>query len=138
MFAIIVGLGMALAQEKPDAQTEAKIKVLQKERRDLLKKAVDTRKEEFEARRATLDSLVEVSKLLLQAELEMTQKREARVSAWRVYLDLMKDVEERAKARHDVGQATTVDFLLAQAARREAEIGWLKAGGKEEKPKKDK
>lgn len=124
--------------EKPDAQTEAKIKVLQQERRDLLKKAMDTRKDEFEAGRATLDSLIDVAKQWLKAELDVVERQEARVSAWQSYLELLKEAEKRTKALYEAGRITAVDYLVAQAARIEAEVGWLKAGGKEEKPKKEK
>jgi outer membrane protein TolC len=139
-------LGMVLAfaadadaepAEKPDAKTQERIKKLLTERRDTLKKAVDARKEEFEAGRITLDEMLGVAKKFLQAELDLATKPAERLAAYEEFLKVAKESEEILKTKYEAGRASQVDYFLAKAARLEAEAGWLKAGGKDEK-KKDK
>jgi hypothetical protein len=123
---------------KLDPATQAKIHKLQIERRDVLKKAVAAMQEEYRAGRGTLDLLVEGSKRLLHAELDLATTADQRIAAHANILKITRDMEQLARTRYEAGQLRTADLCEAQAARLEAEIGWLKAGGKEKAEKKDK
>src|SRR5262249_30630419 len=114
-----------------DSKAEAKVKQLQRDRRDVLKKALAAREKEFDAGRGTLDTVIELSEKLLQAELDVATRKEQRLDAHTFHFDLMKKVEERIKAAHEAGRGTEADSLTAKAARLDAEVGWIKAGGKE-------
>src|SRR5262245_40121040 len=116
--------------EKLDAATQAKIKKLMTQRRDALKKALAGRKDEFDAGRATMDSLQEISRQLLQAELALATKQAERVAAHADYLKLARETEKLVKARYEAGRTTEVEYHLASAERMDAEANWLKAGGR--------
>jgi len=126
---------VAPAEDKaePKEKSAEKIKKFQGERRDLLKKIVDLRFAEFEAGRATLDVVLKAAQQLLLAEVELATTPKERLAAHSARLELAKKVEKLEKDRFDAGRASTADYLNAQADRVEAEIGWMKAGGKEKK-----
>ncbi len=121
-----------------DPATRAKIRKLQIERRDTLKKAVEARQREYMAGRGTLDLLLEMSRLLLQAELDVATTARQRVEAHAAYLELAREVDKVGEARVQAGRMTTADLYQGRATRLEAEIGWLKAGGKEKDSKEKK
>src|SRR5215831_11993717 len=91
VFALAVST--AGADDKVEPKSNEKIKKLQVELRDTLKKAMNARKQEFMAGRSTTDSLLEISEKLLKAELALATKQQ-RVAAWAAHLKVMKDVEE--------------------------------------------
>jgi hypothetical protein len=121
---------------KLDPATQEKIHKLQLERRDALKKAVEFRWDEYEAGRGTLEILLNGSKLLLKAELDLANTTQQRIAAHAALLELATKVEKITKARYEAGQVKEADHQEARAARLEAEIGWLKAGGGKEKKEK--
>lgn len=119
--------------KKEDEQnaTRAKVKSLQIQRRDLLKKAVDALYAQFEAGRITGEPVTKAARLLLQAELDVATKQEERIAAHAAQLKLAKSVEVITTGAYKAGRMTAADHFLAQCDRLEAEIGWLQAGGKE-------
>ncbi len=121
---------------KLDPATKDKIHSLQLERRDALKKAVECRLNEYEAGRGTLESLLNGSKLLLKAELDLANTKEQRIAAHAALLELATKVLKISKERYEAGRVTEADHQQVRAARLEAEIGWLKAGGGKEKKEK--
>jgi hypothetical protein len=121
---------------KLDAATQEKVRKLQMERRDALKTAVDARQQEYEAGRGTQERLLTGSNLLLKVELDLATTAEQRIAAHAALLKNMRKLEELAKARYEAGQLMAADYREAQAARLEAEIGWLKVGGGKEKKEK--
>jgi hypothetical protein len=133
--AFALAVSAAGADDKGEPKSTNKIKKLQVELRDTLKKELTTRKEEFEAGRDTSDALIEVSKKLLKAEVDLALRQEQRIVAHAAHLKLVQMVEQNMTARHDAGRVSSADKDLAIAARLEAEIGWLKAGGEEKKAK---
>jgi hypothetical protein len=134
VFALAVSA--AGADDKVEPKLTEKIKKLQKERRDLLKKALDLQMRRIEQGTGSLRSAVPTSKELLRAELEVATTAKERLAAHEAHLELMKRTEKAAVKAHDAGGLTTFELTLIQADRLEAEIGWLKAGGVEKK--KDK
>ncbi len=150
MRARLLGLGLALglaagataAQEvKLDAATKAKIRKLQLERRDALKKTLLGRLQHYsfappEPVRGippvTLDELLRVSRKLLKAELAAAMKPEERVAAHAFHLEMMKGAQRRTQhLATSGGFASKTDIESVRAARLKAEIQWLKAGGKD-------
>ena len=141
--ATCLALGLALlcplAASADDVEPKAgaeKVKKLQTERRDVLKKLVEARENEFMAGRGTLDVLLGATRDPLQAELELATTPKQRLAAHAARLELAKKIEEVMKNRHDAGRATQADYLQSQAARLDAEIGGRRAGGEEKKDRK--
>jgi outer membrane protein TolC len=114
-----------------DEATRAKIRKLQLERRDVLQKAVQSREQEYQAGRATLDDLLKLSRRLLGAELELAATARQRLEAHAAHLKRAKEAEKLTATRYEAGRASFVDHSLSRAARLQAEVGWLKAGGKD-------
>jgi RNA polymerase sigma factor (sigma-70 family) len=125
-------------KDKADAATREKIRKLQVERREALKQAEEARLQEFLAGRGTLDLLLKISRLLLQAELDLAATAQQRIAAHAAHLKVAKEVDQFCEQRYHAGRMTPADFFQARAARLEAEIGWLKAGGKDEEEKDGK
>lgn len=134
-FALVV---MSAAADEKVEPSPAKIKSLQKERLEALKKAMATRERLYQAGRVEVESLLELSEKLLKAELELATGKEQRLSAHTDHRDRTKSVAAIAKARFEAARGTESDYQVARAAYLEAEIAWLKAGGVEKKEKKDK
>jgi hypothetical protein len=120
---------------KLDAATQAKVRKLQVERRDALREALAARQKEFLAGRGTVANCLDVSASLLSAELDLATKAEERLAAHAAHLKIASQVEDAAKQWYDAGRLTVADYQTTRAARLEAEIGWLKAGGGKEKGK---
>jgi outer membrane protein TolC len=121
---------------KLDPATQAKVRKLQMERRDVLKKALDARREEYKAGRGTMEALLEGTRNLLHAELDLASTTQERIAAHAAILKVMKEMEKLATAQYEAGRLKLADHCDMQAARMEAEIGWLKAGGGKEKKEK--
>jgi hypothetical protein len=121
------------APARPRAPDSAKVKALLEERRDALRKVVKARMAEFDAGRGTLALLLDYSARLLQAELETAGRRADRIAAHQAHLGRMKKCEEQVSAWYRAGRVTFADYHSARAARLDAEIGWLRAGGKPKK-----
>jgi hypothetical protein len=121
---------------KLDPATQAKVRKLQMERRDVLKKALDARRDEYEAGRGTMEALLEGTRNLLHAELDLATTAQQKIAAHAAILKVMKEMEKLTTARYEAGRLKLADYCDMQAARMEAEIGWLKAGGGKEKKEK--
>jgi RNA polymerase sigma factor (sigma-70 family) len=119
-------------EAKLGAATLAKIRKLQLERRNALKKAVEAWEQEFRAGRRTLADVVKTSRQLLDAELELATTARQRIKAHAEHLRLMKEADKVTAAGYAAGQVRASDYFRARAARLKAEINWLKAGGKDE------
>jgi hypothetical protein len=113
--------------KKPDSP---EVKKLLKERRDALTKAAEARWQEFAVGVGTQASLVNVSRELLKAELELAARPADRVAAHERHFNLMRKVEKTAKEGHDTGRVKDANYQEARAARLEAEVGLRPAGGK--------
>src|SRR5262245_9083491 len=142
ILAAALGLGVVLAASADDKvkpiskEAAQKIKKLQVQRRDLLKKGIDLQFRAIKSGGALrLDVLTRLSKELLQAELDLAATPKERVAAHAARLEIATKIEKDVKAAYDAGGATTLDLTLAQADRLEAEIGWRKAGGEDKKDK---
>jgi outer membrane protein TolC len=85
---------------------------------------------------AELDGVVEASKRLLAAELELAATGAERIAAYERHLKMAQLLVAVAKARQESGRGTAADVLDAQASSLEAQIGLLKAGGKVNKAEK--
>jgi outer membrane protein TolC len=122
--------------EAPDKATLAQVRKLQEKRRDLLRDALEGREKLYQRGSAELGGVIEASKRLLAAELDLAAKDAERVAAHEKHLENARALVELAKARQQAARGTKVDVLDAQAVALEAEIGLLKAGGKPKKAEK--
>ncbi len=123
---------------KLDPATQAKVRKLQIQHRDVLKVAVEARQQEYEAGRGTLERLLAGSRFLLKAELDLATTREKRIAAHAAMLKVATQLEKTIKKRFNPRRVTEEDYEEARAFRLEAEIGWLKAGGGKETTEKKK
>lgn len=118
------------AGDKPMADEAARIRKLLSERRDTLREAVKARQEEFEAGKADAYCLLDASHLLLQAELELLEKAEERLAAHQAHRERMRVCERKEEALYKAGRRPLSEVLQSRAARLDAEIGLVRAGGK--------
>jgi hypothetical protein len=141
MFAQVVVLGLAVAAPAGlgnlDAATQTKIRKLQIECRDELRECVRMRVLQLKAGQATLRDLMLDAEALLEAELEVATGAAERVKAHAAYLETARFVEKIAEVQFKAGLLPRVDTHRARAARLKAEVGWLKAGGKDTKKELD-
>jgi hypothetical protein len=121
-----------LAAEDKPAVTE---KTLQQQRLDVLREAVKARQKELEAGRATSQDLLEPSRRLFLAELEMAAKPADRLALCDGFARLVKDAAEQNEAVHKAGRLTDAEYALARAACLEDEVFLLRERlrGKEDK-----
>src|SRR5262249_2269685 len=110
--------------EKPAPAAEDKLTTLLKARVEMAETEFANRNQEFLAGRGTLDILFGAGKRLLQAQQELSNKKEDQISALEAYLKLTKDIEEVNQARFDAGRITIADLAESKYYRLEAEI-WL-------------
>jgi RNA polymerase sigma factor (sigma-70 family) len=110
--------------DKPAPAAEDKLTTLLKERVDVAKAEVDARNQEFLAGRGTLDIMFGAGKRLLQAQRELSEKKEDQIAALEAYFNLTKGIEELNQARFNAGQISIADLSESKYYRLEAEI-WL-------------
>src|SRR4051812_21629800 len=90
--------GMAWG-EAPDKATLAEVRKLQEKRRALLRQALDVRTKLYQSGRAELDGVIDTSKRLLAAELDLATGAE-RVAALERQHEKAQAFVEIAKAKH--------------------------------------
>lgn len=118
------------AGDKPTPEDTAGIRKLLAERRDTLRAEVKARQEEFEAIKGITEHLLDASQLLLQAELELAQQAEERLTAHLAHHKRTRACEQLEAIRYNAGRRALSEVLLCRAARLDAEIGLVRAGGK--------
>jgi outer membrane protein TolC len=119
-----------------DKATLAKVRKLSEERRDLLRETLTVREKLYQSGRAEMSQVLETSKRLLAAELDLAATGAERVAAHKRQFETAHALVEIAKARRAAGRGNFADVLDAQALSLEAQIGLLKAGGKLKKAEK--
>lgn len=123
------------AKEQPEASAQ-KIKELQKERIATLKEQLDLLNELARSPRAQRESngeALETTLLLLQAELEITEKGADRIALYQKAIDRLKQFEKMAKADVAAGRNSELPLLRIKARRLDVEIQLEKAKVKEAK-----
>ena len=133
--ALILYAPLAIAdapQEKPcgekavsrQSALEEKVKELQKEKLQAAKEEVETRRNQLEAGKGTLDFALGASCRLAIAQLKASDRPEDQMRALQTHFDETKQVEEINQARFEAGRIPIEDLLLTRYYRGEAEI-WL-------------
>lgn len=102
------------------------IKVLLKERCDVLAKRIEFVRAMYEGGRGDLNSLFTAMDQLLLAKLELADSKEQRVTLTRERLDNLRELEKVVKQRFEAGTCSTEEMLSATAARLQAEIDLLR------------
>ena len=109
------------AKEQIEASAR-KIKELQKERIDALEAAVDIQNTLFIKARGPFRDVMEARLLLLQAQLDMAEKRADRIALYKKAIGTVQDLEKIAAAHVKRGTETEASVLQAKARRLEVEI----------------
>ena len=96
---------------------------------DLAKARIDMALERYNAQlafyeqgRITIDRLIDASRGLMQARLDATAAKVARVEAVRVHHDRVREILKREEAELEVGRATTADVAEAKTGLLDAEF----------------
>jgi hypothetical protein len=124
------GKPAAPVPEKTTKGDSPEVKRLLKERRDVLKEAVEAGRKEYLAGRSTMPVAADLAHELLKAELELASESAERIAAHEAYYTVMRKLEAHAKVQYEAGRMTLLEYKRAQAARLGAEIGLRRAGGK--------
>jgi hypothetical protein len=74
----------------------------------------------------TLDLCLEAQRLLLKAELEVSEKKEDRIKAHERYLELILLMHQVNKSRYEAGKISIADYAQSDYFRQEAEIDLLR------------
>jgi RNA polymerase sigma factor (sigma-70 family) len=112
----------------PDTKTPAKsaeaMRKLLKERRDMAELEVKVRYAQYlaGAQAVTLDLILEGSKRLLKAELELSEKKADRLAAYEQFVKLTKEIAEICKRKFEAGRISQADLAQAEYERLDAEI----------------
>jgi hypothetical protein len=113
---------------KPTPEESATIKKLQQERRDTVQAALDRSITLLEEGHAVVDSnLVQTCRHLLQAKLDLAEKRDDRIAAHQAFCDFLKRLEDPLRATFEKEQGPYEPYGLIKAARLEGEIDLLRA-----------
>jgi outer membrane protein TolC len=116
----------------PRAADAPDLKKLLQDRVEVARKGLKTSQAQVAAGQASMTLVVDWSRRLLRAELALADKKADRVAARERYLEILKEAERMAKARHDAGRASPVEYLEATYERQSAEIALAR-----EKARKD-
>jgi RNA polymerase sigma factor (sigma-70 family) len=122
--------------EAPDEGSAKKIKDLQKERVTILKDVVEQSAKLYQNARIEYAEVLEAQLLLLRAELDLAEKESERIALYQKTIDVLKQHEALAKARHESGRGTAVPGLRIKARRLEVEILLEQAKAKDAPPGK--
>jgi hypothetical protein len=127
---MVLAAWVAAAPVPQPKEESDKIKALLKERRDVLRNGVVARTQEYEAGRGTLNILLQVSRELLNAELELATTPAERFDINAGNFNAMRKIEKITKEGYDAGRVKAADYYAIRAARLKAEIELLRAGAK--------
>jgi RNA polymerase sigma factor (sigma-70 family) len=108
------------------ANLEEKMKSLLKDRVDAAKTEVNARWKDFCAGRGNLD-IVGASRRLLEAERDLSSKKDDQVAAWDTHRQRMQNVYDLNLARFESGRINIQDLAQADYYRLDAEIGLERA-----------
>ncbi|HXG08981.1 MAG TPA: RNA polymerase sigma factor [Gemmataceae bacterium] len=107
---------------EPPVRAQEKLQGLLKARLQAAKTEVETRTQEFQAGRCRLDIMLAALERLLRAELEMSDRKADRITAYQGNLTRLKQIEDTCQALFQAGRLGTSDMAQATYARLEAEI----------------
>ncbi len=125
--ALIEELESKVKTEQPvDKKQAAVIEKLIEQRRDVLQSMVDAVVAEFRAGKAVHADVVRATESMIAAELELTTDKAKRVALHERRLKGLKELEDLAKAKHEMGRAEIAEVFAAKDARIKAEIELLR------------
>ena len=122
---VIVSVAILQGHTFADPVADPKVKgvdELRLERRDCLAAASKALLAEFGGGHAPIYPVLSVSKQLLEAELEIAKKKEARMKAYATYLKTTTELERQALVSLNRGTGTRQEAFFAKAQRLEAEF----------------
>ena len=138
VMAVTLLVAPASAQDKVNSSSKdkteesaKKIKELQRERIATLKEMVDAISTMREQQLASYQDVAETKLLLLNAELEATEKGSSRITLYKSIVDVLKEGEKFAEDAVRTAGGPQVRILQVKARRLEAEINLERAKAKE-------
>lgn len=127
--ALLLGLAIAtlIIPKHSTGQTKSisespKVDALLKERRDTLKKRLDTLESMLTYPKGSYIAVLDARDDFLRSELELTATKNERLALLKSRVANLNDVEEHYKALKVAGQASDPEILWAKARRLDAEI----------------
>jgi RNA polymerase sigma factor (sigma-70 family) len=105
---------------------QKQLKEVLQARREAAEEMVNARIQEFLAGRISLDLVVEAQRLLLKAELEVSEKKEDRMRALERYLEFKVLLHQVNKARYEARKIGPADYAESNYSLQEAEIELLR------------
>ena len=111
-----------LAQEEQTVRDDEKLQSLLKQRRDVLREQVKVSTHAYRLGEAAIGPVLAAMSNLVEAELELAAGAQERIALRQKQVQIARDVEKLAQARHQVAEAGIDEVLGARAARLQAEI----------------
>jgi hypothetical protein len=119
------------AGARPTEAQTATLRKLQRERREVLTKALETQQKALiEGGRIGVDAVSTIARQKLEADLECAETQAERIAAHRTHLSDTQRLAAVLKEGFDVGRVNYYAFHRGKAENLTAEIGLLRAGGK--------
>lgn len=112
------------AQQSAENPNDAKIRVLLRQRHDVLQQRYETIKRLNEDGDIPKEQVISALDDLLKARLELTASRQERIDICSQRVANLRSLEQLFEARLKVGDGQIGDQMLAAAARIQAEIDW--------------
>ncbi len=109
-----------------EKRAEVELKEVLQARREAAQELVNARIEEFLAGRSPLDLVVEAQRLLLRAELEISEKKEDRMKALERHLEFEVLLHKFNKIRYEARKIGPADYARSNYTLQEAEIELLR------------
>jgi hypothetical protein len=111
-----------IEKKKRAALQQMNLERLMKDRLDAVRERMKALAEEVRAGKATLEHLFDSSGLLLQAQLDLSDKPVDQLKALQMHFERMRTVQEVNETRFKANKASTADVALARYMRYDAEI----------------
>ncbi|WP_020474827.1 hypothetical protein [Zavarzinella formosa] len=129
--ALLVTPAFPQDKKNPSEESDKRIKQLQKERLENLKKVSEGSFVLAKGHRMEIAEALEATMDVFRAEMEAAEKETDRIAICNKTVDLLKQYEELAKARHEAARGTEVGVFRARSKRLEVEICLERAKAKE-------
>jgi hypothetical protein len=132
-FAMIVGAallhGVADDADASKEELERQLSVVKKARVESARAALSAVEAAIRAETVTVVSLVDVTRNLVEAEVDAATRPEDEIAAWRRYVKVTRQAEDSVKQLYDLATkgGEPVTYYTARQERERAEVALLKA-----------
>lgn len=120
----------AWATPAPENKDSEEVQKLKKARAEAAKATYEARWEEYKVGRGFLEPVCDWSRRWLEAERDMSTKKEEQLAALEAHLKRLKELEEMVTASFEAGRTAIGNVTAARYHRIEAELWLAQAKGK--------